>query len=119
MRRFFVFLLPLTLIAACGNGGDGRDQSLATRTVVPGLAADSSATAAPGPGVQLLKVASGFRRPTYVTHAGDGSGRLFVVEKAGTIRVVQDGTIAAEPFLDITPLVGSSGNEQGLLGLAF
>lgn len=52
-------------------------------------------------------------------HAGDASGRLFVLEQAGRIRVVEaDGNVRATPFLDITPLV-RSGGEQGLLGLAF
>ncbi|MBC8163837.1 MAG: PQQ-dependent sugar dehydrogenase, partial [Roseiflexaceae bacterium] len=58
-------------------------------------------------------------RPVYVTHAGDGSKRLFVVEKAGTIRVVRDGQPDQTPFLDIIDRVGSDGSEQGLLSVAF
>jgi glucose/arabinose dehydrogenase len=58
-------------------------------------------------------------RPVHLTHAGDGSGRLFVVEKGGRIRVLRDGVALPTSFLDITPLVRSSGSEQGLLGLAF
>ncbi|HYN88771.1 MAG TPA: PQQ-dependent sugar dehydrogenase, partial [Ardenticatenaceae bacterium] len=61
----------------------------------------------------------GLRRPVQVTTAGDGSERLFVVEKAGTIRIVRDGQLLEAPFLDITGRVGSAGSEQGLLGLAF
>lgn len=57
--------------------------------------------------------------PLYATHAGDGSGRLFVVEKRGTIAIARDGQRLAAPFLDITALVGSSGSEQGLLSVAF
>ncbi len=57
--------------------------------------------------------------PLFVTHASDGSGRLFVVEKSGKIRIVTDGTLVETPFLDITDRVRSSANEQGLLGLAF
>ncbi len=88
----------------------------ASRTVIPSIAADST----PGPLVLKLEtVATGFRRPTFVSHAGDGSGRLFVVEKAGTIRTVVGGKASPEPFFDITALVESDGNEQGLLGLAF
>ena len=60
----------------------------------------------------------GFRSPLAVVSAGDGSGRLFVAEQGGTIRIVRDGAIDAEPFLDISSEV-SSGGEQGLLGLAF
>jgi glucose/arabinose dehydrogenase len=64
-------------------------------------------------------VASGFTQPLFLTHAGDGSGRLFVVEKPGTIRIVRDGSVLATPFLDITQLVSSESGERGLLGLAF
>lgn len=66
-------------------------------------------------------VASGFTRPVVITHAGDGSNRLFIVEQAGLIRIVDltDNTVLATPFLDITALVEDAGNEQGLLGLAF
>ncbi|MGC4105704.1 MAG: PQQ-dependent sugar dehydrogenase [Thermomicrobiales bacterium] len=63
--------------------------------------------------------ASGFEKPVFVTHAGDGSGRVFVIEQSGRIRIIADGQTAETPFLDITDRVGSSGNEQGLLGLAF
>ena len=61
---------------------------------------------------------SGFDSPLDVTNAGDGSGRLFVVEQAGRIRVVKDGTLVERPFLDITGRI-ASGGERGLLGLAF
>jgi glucose/arabinose dehydrogenase len=67
-----------------------------------------------------VPVAGGFQRPTTVTHAGDGSRRLFVVERDGTIRVVTDaGHVLPDPFLDIRSIVGSDSIEQGLLGLAF
>lgn len=68
---------------------------------------------------RLVEVVSGFTRPLYLTHAGDGSGRLFVVEQDGLIRIIQNGQIAAEPFLDIKTLVNRDGSERGLLGLAF
>ncbi len=54
-----------------------------------------------------------------IQNAGDGSGRLFIVEQAGRIRIFQDGSLLPTPFLDIIAEVGSGGNEQGLLGLAF
>jgi glucose/arabinose dehydrogenase len=69
--------------------------------------------------VSLLPVASGLDRPLFVTHAGDGSGRLFIVEKAGTIRVFAGERLIPRPFLDIRDRVLSRGSEQGLLGLAF
>ncbi|CAA9544226.1 MAG: FIG01022095: hypothetical protein [uncultured Thermomicrobiales bacterium] len=69
--------------------------------------------------VDFELVADGFERPLYVAHAGDGSGRLFVVEQPGRIRIVQDGQTLPDPFLDIVDLVESGGNEQGLLSVAF
>ena len=58
-----------------------------------------------------------FTQPLYLTHAGDE--RLFVVEQAGVIRIVEQGQLLETPFLDIRDRVGSSQLEQGLLGLAF
>jgi glucose/arabinose dehydrogenase len=62
-------------------------------------------------------VADGLLKPVFVTHANDGSGRLFVVEQDGKIKVVVNGVVTAT-FLDITNIV-SKGSERGLLGLAF
>ncbi len=68
-------------------------------------------------------VASGIDRPVSITHAGDGSGRLFIVEQEGAIRVLDsNGVLLATPYMDIDPIVvggTSGGNEQGFLGLAF
>lgn len=74
------------------------------------------------PAIRLVKVAEGFARPTDIQQPDDGSGRLFVVEQAGLIRVVRNGSVLAEPFLDIRDRVtriGGIGDERGLLGLAF
>ncbi|MCC6672461.1 MAG: PQQ-dependent sugar dehydrogenase [Planctomycetes bacterium] len=62
-----------------------------------------------------------FARPIFVTHAPDGSDRIFVVEQAGTIRVFpnDERITAARTFLDITARVSRASNEEGLLGLAF
>ena len=57
-------------------------------------------------------------QPLFMSGCGDGSGRLFVVEKRGTIRIVQNNTVSSDFFLDIQDLVMNSG-ERGLLGLAF
>jgi len=54
-----------------------------------------------------------------IQNAHDGTDRLFVVEKAGRIRIVRNGQLAYAPFLDITDRVNSGSNERGLLGLAF
>lgn len=71
------------------------------------------------PMMTLESVAEGFTRPVYVTHAGDGSGRVFVVEQRGRIYILRGTQREEQPFLDIESRVGSRGNEQGLLGLAF
>jgi glucose/arabinose dehydrogenase len=67
----------------------------------------------------LVEVVTGLQRPLYVTSAGDNSGRLFVVEQDGRIRVVQDGKLLDQPFLDISDQVSRDDAERGLLGLAF
>ena len=64
-------------------------------------------------------VVSGVERPVGFVDAGDGSGRYFIVEQSGVIRIFQEGGIRPQPFLDIRERVGDLGNEQGLLGLAF
>jgi glucose/arabinose dehydrogenase len=78
------------------------------------------ATTFPNPdGYSWETVVSGLDRPVNLQHAGDGSSRLFIIEKVGRIRIVQDGSLIDFPFLNIIDRVGSGGNEQGLLGLAF
>jgi glucose/arabinose dehydrogenase len=67
------------------------------------------------PGLQL--VASGLSLPLYLT-SPPADPRLFVVEQGGAIRIVKDGAVLPEPFLDLSSLV-STKEEQGLLGLAF
>jgi len=75
--------------------------------------------AAAWPQISLLQVASGFNRPLYITHAGDGSGRLFVVEQGGQIKILENGVIQGT-FLDISDRVlAPVGSEQGLLSVAF
>jgi glucose/arabinose dehydrogenase len=70
-------------------------------------------------GFQWQQVISGLRRPVDLAEPKDVPGNLFVVEQAGVIRIIQDGVVLPEPFLDIRDRVGSGGNEQGLLGIAF
>jgi glucose/arabinose dehydrogenase len=69
--------------------------------------------------VSLVTVATGFDRPLFVTGAGTGDERLFVVEQAGRIKIVEAGEVLDTPFLDITGIVNDKANERGLLGLAF
>lgn len=71
------------------------------------------------PTIDLKLIAGGFSRPIHVTHANDGSGRLFVVEKQGIVKIVRNGESAPTPFLDITGKVNSACSECGLLSIAF
>lgn len=76
-------------------------------------------TALPDPtGYTWAPVAQGLQRPVGV-YSIPGDGRLFVLEQAGRIRVVDQGQALDTPFLDIADRVGSRALEQGLLGLAF
>ncbi len=68
--------------------------------------------------VTAVLVQDGLNNPIYVTSPPDDFERLFVVEQAGTIRIIKNGTLLSEPFLDLTGQV-TFGGEQGLLGLAF
>lgn len=68
--------------------------------------------------ITLETVVTGLNSPVYVTNAGDGSRRLFIVEQPGRIKVLQPGSSSPTGFLDITSKV-LAGGERGLLGLAF
>jgi glucose/arabinose dehydrogenase len=68
--------------------------------------------------IGLDPVVNGLSNPVYITHAGDGSGRLFIVEQAGRILIFQNGSLLTVPFLDIRGRV-ASGGEKGLLSVAF
>ena len=99
--RFAAWLLGLVPAAACGSDGTaGVDPPTGT---VP---------------VGLQEVASGLSFPLYLTAPPGDLARLFIVEKAGAIRIVKDGVLLPAPFLDLAGRV-STGAEQGLLGLAF
>jgi uncharacterized protein (TIGR03437 family) len=71
--------------------------------------------------IRLERVVSGLRYPTDLHAAGDGTGRLFVVEQAGRIRVLRNGALLPAPFLDISSRVtqlNDEVDERGLLGIA-
>ena len=68
--------------------------------------------------LHLEPIISGLNSPTVATHADDGSGRLFVAERNGVVRIVRDGMLDPTPFLNIASSV-LTGGERGLLGLAF
>jgi len=108
----FSFSILALLFVACGGGGGGQNSS------APPVAPPVTPPSVPATTVSLTSFASGFTEPVAITHAGDGSGRLFVVEQGGRVKIVRNGIVAAQPFLNITGAV-RAGGEQGLLGLAF
>lgn len=83
--------------------------------IMPQLVADDTQW----PVVLATEVAAGFVRPVDIQHSGDGSGRLFILEKPGRIKIIKEGKLLSTPFLDIESKVNDSGNEEGLLGIAF
>lgn len=140
--KLFTGILILTLsLAACGAQPPTPTPYTAPPTSAPTQPAPPStpdttqpataapaAPTAPSPAVASLpnpegftwqRIADGFTNPLDLQHAGDGSGRIFVVEQPGRIRIIQGGQTLAQPFLDIRERVGDEGFEQGLLGLAF
>lgn len=66
----------------------------------------------------LTPLVRGLEQPVFLTHAGDSSGRLFVVEQTGRIRVIRGGGLQPGAFLDVSRII-TTGGERGLLGLAF
>lgn len=79
-----------------------------------------NATFFPDPNIyNWAAVVSGFTSPVDIQFADDDTGRMFVIEQAGRIDIVKNGQILQPAFLNIKDRVGSGGNEQGLLGLAF
>jgi len=106
-----------TYLAPHGIAQDAAPTPPAAPSVME--AALPSGTLPGDPQIQLVQVATGLVDPVNITNAGDGSGRLFVVERTGTIRIIQDGQVLPDPFLDISNLVKTDFLEQGLLGLAF
>jgi len=71
------------------------------------------------PEISFSKPIGGFIHPSHLTSAGDGSGRLFVVEQAGRVRIVKNGVLLATPFLDIRARVGNTSAGTGLVSIAF
>lgn len=72
--------------------------------------------------LELEPIASGFSSPVVLTHGGDGSNRLFIVDQIGKIYVLDQGELLSEPFLDLTDKIvelDTTYDERGLLGLTF
>ena len=108
--RFGLLILSLTLgLVGSSHAVVGRPAAIAP----PASGADLA------PYFTLTQVASGLTQPVAAANAGDGSGRLFIIERAGVVRILQAGSLLSTPFLDIRSRVEDGGSEQGLLGLAF
>lgn len=107
-RTLIAAALVALLAAACA-WLDGR------------LQADPELAARTGVALERAFPRLRFDRPVFLTGAGDGSGRLFVCEQAGVVRVFDqvDDPAGSAVFLDIRERVSRAGNEEGLLGLAF
>jgi glucose/arabinose dehydrogenase len=93
--------------------------ALAALIVFPALRLTAPAAARPGdwPQLALAPFAGGLSLPDYLT-SGDASGRLFVLEQAGRVRIIEHGALLPTPFLDVSARVLCCG-ERGLLGIAF
>lgn len=107
-------ILSALAFGACAGSGVRPSTS-----AVPS-APTNAPTSAPSTsdGIALEVVTAGLVSPVDVASAGDGSGRIFVVEQGGKVRTVAGGVLDPTPFLDISDRL-TSGGEQGLLGLAF
>ena len=106
--RIAVLLVAALAVSACGQPSRPEGSAVA--------AAPASALA--GVTVAAEIAIQGLSNPVDVANAGDGSGRLFVVEQAGSILIVRKGAVLGQLFLDIHERI-ASGGERGLLGLAF
>jgi glucose/arabinose dehydrogenase len=111
--------------AGCSSGESAPVDTSATETGANATTggetttAETTTEAARGaPRVRLVRVAAGLAAPTHLAVAPDDPRRLYVVEQAGRIRVLEGRRLRPRPFLDIVPLV-QSGGEQGLLSVAF
>jgi glucose/arabinose dehydrogenase len=102
-------------VIVSGNRSSGRC-ALFALLCVAGAVPDTATAQAPAP--RLEQVVGGLASPLYLTHARDGTNRLFLVEQGGQIKVLAPGAAAPAVFLDLADRV-LFGSEQGLLGLAF
>ena len=131
-RSAFAAIVVSVVLAGCGGAASplptsGPPSVLPATPSASGPAPTSSGASASGPsasidpaaiGLGLKLVTGGLDAPLDIVDPGDGSGRLFIVEQGGLIRIVKDGKLVAKPFLDIHGRV-SCCDERGLLGLAF
>jgi len=128
--RHLLILLAVTasIVLACGPGTATRSPDLPPTeapTASPTAPATPEATAAATPAgsltegsIGLQTVVAGLASPLDIATADDGTGRIYVAEQSGTVRIVDGTELLPTPFLDITAKT-TGGGEQGLLGIAF
>jgi glucose/arabinose dehydrogenase len=110
MRGRGVVLCALALVAAACSSGDENGQTQAQT--------EPQATEPSGGGMAFRQVANGLDSPLGIASTPSEPDRLYIVEQPGLVRVLEDGKLLSEPFLDVQDQV-VSGGEQGLLSLAF
>lgn len=112
MFRRIVWTLVIVMLAVSTVSAQEDPDTVINRDALP----DAST-------FELEQVVGGLQNPLYVTHAGDSSGRLFIVEQTGRIWIISDDQLLETPFLDLSNIVSQdvlrSYSERGLLGLAF
>jgi glucose/arabinose dehydrogenase len=114
MRTLAAMLAILVVTGCAGSGNTSQPKATGTAASTP----TPSGPSADNGSFKFTRIASGLQSPVYLTGAGDGSGRIFIVEQTGRIRIVKNGGLLPAPFLDIRSLV-ESGGERGLLSVAF
>lgn len=137
MRRLLIPLL-ITVLACGGNGIPGPTSTPLSPTevgstpqteappqpdtAIPPSTENPATTVSQFPdpsGFAWTPILDGLDRPVDLQSSFDGSGRLFIIEKYGAIRIFKDAQLYDQPFLNIDNRVNARGNEMGLLGLAF
>jgi glucose/arabinose dehydrogenase len=131
VRKLAVVLAGAFVLTSCAGSKPTAQSSPSASTSSPTpTQSPQSPTASPIPlatptsasadnrAFKFTKVAGGLQSPVYATGAGDGSGRLFIVEQVGLIRVLKGGRLLPTPFLDLRSLL-VFGGERGLLSVAF
>ncbi|MEW6412433.1 MAG: PQQ-dependent sugar dehydrogenase [Candidatus Zixiibacteriota bacterium] len=100
--------------------------SIAVLLVSSCSSSDSPGTTTPPPvnefptgSLAATAVARGLSQPLYICAAPGDTSRMFIVEKAGKIKILRGGQVLPDAFLDISDRVNSAASERGLLGLAF
>jgi glucose/arabinose dehydrogenase len=106
-----LLVVSIAALAGCGGSGNGRSASS------PPAPAKAPTAVKAATGVKLKRIGT-FSKPIYVTAPRGDTHRLFVVERAGRIRIVKDGNKLSRPFLDISSNVRTD-SERGLLSMAF